>query len=332
LLEGVSIWPSELIRLAAASLSSYFLVKMTRDLRANAAQLGRRYELTGSRAQGIELAPRQWLRPFSWGISHRESHCDVARLWQEHLSLTDQRWNRIIPQAVVFFVLAVAIFGVLGSPGTPARGLVSLAVDRLVLAITVPLLFLLVFFVVDETRLLEAFISRLRQGESEWPPGLTALYQQQRSSGCVPDWLDIRLLAERTSVVGTLLYYPFIVIALMIVSRARIFDNWDFPPSLALIWGLSAALAVLSTIKLSIAAERARRVALDNLAGRLYRAKESGQVKEAEQIAMTIGEIENEQRGAFASWIHHPVLKAILVPSGGVGVYAMLEYAGQLLR
>jgi len=46
----------------------------------------------------------------------------------------------------------------------------------------------------------------------------------------------------------------------------------------------------------------------------------------AEQLRATIKEVESIDEGAFAPLSQHPLIGAILMPSGGVGVLSLLEY------
>jgi hypothetical protein len=41
------------------------------------------------------------------------------------------------------------------------------------------------------------------------------------------DWIDVRLLAEHTAAIGPLIVFPFILVALMVVARSQLFDNWQ---------------------------------------------------------------------------------------------------------
>ncbi len=142
------------------------------------------------------------------------------------------------------------------------------------------------------------------------------------------DWLDIRMIAQRTKIVGKLIYYPSIILAIMIVARLRLFDNWDFPVGIRISYGLGFVYVCACAIMLSTAAERARLLAVNNLKEKLLRVRGAGpqEAHIAEQIDLTIKEIESEREGAFTPWTQHPVLKAILFPSGGFGLVALLEY------
>ncbi len=337
--EGVSLWPTELLRLLAAGLSGYFLWIACRDLRENQDEVTKEFLLDGEGTVPARDAPvtpppgrREWIGLRHWAIHYEYTHAAATSLWQEHLQRTRYRWSRIVPQVVIFGLLGASLFGLFGffgRPYIPFRGNVSAWVDTVVMGAGVVALLLLIFFVVDAMRLFRAFIRRMTEGSTGWPAVLLVKQAMIRSPKCVSDWLDIRLIAKRTAVVSRLIYYPFIVLSLMIVARLRVFDNWDFPPPLLLIWGLSAGWAILSAILLSRAAEDARRAAIQSLRDTRYKLLQergSGWEEEAKQVDLTIEEIQSEREGAFADWTQHPVLKAILFPSGGIGLVAVLNY------
>ena len=48
--------------------------------------------------------------------------------------------------------------------------------------------------------------------------------------------------------------------------------------------------------------------------------------EKSEVLADLIHEVENERRGAFSLLSQHPLIAAVLLPSGGVGIWALLEY------
>jgi hypothetical protein len=147
------------------------------------------------------------------------------------------------------------------------------------------------------------------------------------------DYLDIDLVARRTKVVGGLIYYPFVIISLLILSRASIFDYWTWQPAFLLLIIMTVAIAMFSAIYLRRTAEVARQTALQNLHDLSIRRIAAGKGKK--QQAKTIREISNliehENRGAFAAISQNPLARALLLPSGSAGIWALLQYFPRLL-
>jgi hypothetical protein len=187
----------------------------------------------------------------------------------------------------------------------------------------------LIFFVVDATRLCYHFIVQLSQKPSQWPPETLEKFATKRGMSAHPDdlseWLDIRLIGERTQVVGRLIYYPFIVLLLMIVARSSLFDRWSLPWELILVFGLNAAYVIGCAVALRSEAKKARQRVLDMMNQKLSEALESGEDR-VERIRLLIEEVEANREGAFRPLSEEPAIGAILFLLGGSGGLVLLEY------
>jgi hypothetical protein len=139
------------------------------------------------------------------------------------------------------------------------------------------------------------------------------------------EWLDIQLIAERTKVVGEFIYYPFIVLFIMIVARNNFFDHFDWPISLLLIFGINTAYAFFCAFALRRSTEEARREELKRLEEKLVKARGAGDDQAAATIELTVEQIKAMDEGAFAPWSNQPFIQAILVPLGGSGLLTLAE-------
>ena len=140
------------------------------------------------------------------------------------------------------------------------------------------------------------------------------------------DLLDVRLIAQRTEVVGKFIYYPFIALFLMIVARHSYFDNWDLPLGLVMIFALSSTYAAVSAIMLRRAAESARHNVITRLQTRLISLKGEGKEAQAGQVELLMDEIQLISEGAFCPLTANPVFRAVALPSGGYGFLLFFEY------
>lgn len=312
--EGVSIWPSEAIRLIAALLGLYFLRKAHTNLVRSNNVLSKEFELVSvsSQAEPDQVdAVLHWRDYVAYGAGMR-------RAW------------RILPFGLAFLALAAILMGVFGWPHLPYRGDFSRWVHHVVGFSSIALLVLLIVYVVDAVWLCKRFIDRLAAKPTAWPRELLKKHESARNLDpyFLDDWLDIRFIARLTKAVGVLIYYPFIVLALMLIARDGYFDDWDFPVGLMAMYVLGVVCIVACAVLLRRAAEEARKKAVGNLKNKLFlvkgRGPKHGHV--ADQISLTIQEIEAEREGTFAPWAQHPVFGAVLFPSGGVGLIALLEY------
>lgn len=243
----------------------------------------------------------------------------------------------------------------LGWPSVPARGAWARYWDIFFVVCSIAGSLFLTFYVADVTLLNRRLIHYLTKGVTLWPEeafanlrGRWRLREQVVAeldpqdaaepteeippTELLVDYLDIDLIARRTDIVGGLIYYPLVVISLLIISRSGIFDHWTWPLPLLILLGFNAGYAVFSAVYLRRTAERARQSALQRLNDRLmaYTAAGHGDEKEAKTIRETANLIRAEDRGAFAAISQHPLAGALLLPSGSAGIWILLQYFPRL--
>lgn len=321
LLDGVSTWPTIALRALAAGLSLGLLVRAVALLRRSERDLTQAYRLEGPAAP----APRgAWLR---WMCAPRPAGpVDAAALWAEYRAAgaLRHRVRRVLLLALPFFAIAALLFRSLGAGVSPCRGAVNCTTDTLVLVAGVLALTALMLFVFDATRLCKSFIDKLAAGLTLWPADLLDARAREWNTAPVDlaDRLDIEFIAAHTAVVNRLIYYPFVALFLTVVARHRVFDNWDLPLALILVWGLLSATAVASALLLRRAAEQARAAALARLRRRLFALAGAGESDRppAEQVRLLIEEVAATREGAFASILNQPAVTATLL-----GLAAVLQ-------
>ena len=202
---------------------------------------------------------------------------------------------------------------------------------------------ILALYVADVTLLNRRLIQCLTGSVTDWPDkAVTGLRERWRLSQESPpdipstellvDYLNIDLIARRTGIVSGLIYYPFITTSLFILSRASLFDYWTWPLPILILVGLNAVYAAFSAIYLRRTAEDGRQRSLQRLNDRLiaYVASGEGPGKEAQTIRETADLIRAEKRGAFAAISQHPLLGALLLPSGSAGIWALFQFFPRL--
>jgi hypothetical protein len=142
------------------------------------------------------------------------------------------------------------------------------------------------------------------------------------------DWIDVRLLAEHTAAIGPLIVFPFILVALMVVARSQLFDNWQFGGSVLFVLVLYVLWAVGIAFLLNFGAEVARRRAVDRMEADLLwlQGAGAGASKLAGRFPTLIEQVRNMRKGAFAPFFEQPLVRAILVPLGGAGGIQLIEF------
>lgn len=200
----------------------------------------------------------------------------ARKLWAYYnwLGFFQHRLVRTCAVTFLYFVAGLLLAAWFGFPVRPYRGTINGLVDVSFLFGAVLCQIFLTFYVLDATRLCRVFIRNLTHAPTEWPDSL--LTETQRETGLprplLDDYLDIRLISERTAVIGKLIFYPFFIVFFSILCRSSYFDRWSWTPALIVLLSVNSLLALLSVLLLRNAAERARQKAIDNLRAQLIRA------------------------------------------------------------
>lgn len=338
LLAGISIWPTEFIRLAATLLGLALVFKAMRDLQKDTNDLVQEFGLEPPGRFQDEKRERIGIADFSLEDPTKTDAQDGEAIWKQYnlFGQPANRWRRCGAVMLAYFVFALALFLTLGVPFIPGRGPASFILDKVAVMATVVVLIVVTFYVMDATRLCTRLIELLSRYGATWPTEKTEQFQKSDKLWKLAneeqnEWTTIRFIARRTAAIGQMIYYPFLVLLLLIISRNYFFDAWHWPASLIIIQGFNVSFALFSAVHLRRTAERARQRALARLNERLSR--ELGSLAEgktnsnrAEQIRLVMRLIENNEDGAFAPLANHPIVGALAMPFGGASLMAALEY------
>lgn len=324
LFEGISLWPTEFLRFFSGMLSLYFLYFGYRKIQDSDKTLSRFF------------VPKPTPSPGKRSLAERRAgngRIDTVSLWKTYSQKSDpkRRFTRVILLGIVYFAFCGSIIHIFGRPFVPYRGDISFWVDKIVLFVfSVLPLIMLIFWVVDATKLSVWLISRISEKKTAWPEGPTRCFGRALNIDprYVNDCIDIRVIAEYSEVVGRLIYYPFLVFILILVSRSRCFDNWDMPLGLLIVILLGMTYAVYCAVILRRSAEKARRMAVKRLWVKQVHAKGQGDEAKhmAEQIGLMIESIRSIRQGAFLPFFQQPLVQALALFFGSGGSFLLLEY------
>jgi hypothetical protein len=336
---GISIWPSEMLRLIALLLAIHFLIKARVDLDSNEDTLKDRFQLPGLPREKWHWRKwhwrnwhwrNMWLGLHRWHKEHpdwikEDAEFTVKEAWTAYLR-RNQPWPRFVRVALlvaIYTLFAFGVFGLFPQPNVPARGDVALAADTWVLMPAVFGMIILTFYVVDAIRLNSNFIRIVTGGVTKWEP-LRSVGGERippLTQADLARYYDIAFVAERTEVVARLIWYPLIVLAVMIMARSSYFDNWTWPYSLLLILCLNALWAFGAAALLRRAAEQLRAEAISKLQS--LRVASYNNPDRRQTFGELIDEIRALKKGAFAPLSEQPFIRAIILPSGGLGLLAV---------
>ncbi len=349
---GVSIWPTGIIRLFAASLSISLLLRATGNMRRCQDELYKEYGLSQQDTLSKLKKPSffKWLNQeidlfFGWTLypgwkenieEKKDVYLDVDDLWKKYLYL-GMPWRRTIRIVIISIFLGLVFYFIrhffeleISSSRNLARGDIAQVAHRIITSISVLSQWILAIYVIDSTILFSQIARAFSYRLTMWPQNAIRKIAQKHTGitkNLATEYLEIRFLADITRVVGRLIIYPFAVVFLMIVSRSRLFEGWCWPSGLVMIYGSLLTLLLAAAIWLRTLVEQARRSTLKELT---YFRNQNSTNQSINSIDSVINLVENVQEGAFARWTQHPILRAVLYPFGGAGALYLLEYLGGL--
>jgi len=336
--DGASAWPSIAIIVFAALLSVHFIFKTCFDLRQNAVKLAEEFGLKATEREtrtllGWEIPPlKQAIATGSPGVeATTEEKIDIEALWQRYLR-RGRLWIRVLraaPMAGFYICALISILPLIGDfPTPPIRG--SSSFFPTLMFATVMIFLLLTFFVIDAILLHEGFLKQLTEKKSYWPD---ATFERHKYSvnprpdneNDLADYWDILLIAKRTEAVGNKIYYPFVILLLLIVARLKYFDNWTWTPALIVALSLHFSLALYAAWRLPAVAREYRDRVVERLRRRRRQALMAAQrIPEVSDIM--IEDVQSTHQGAFSYLWDQPAIRALLLPSGGIGLVTLLQY------
>ncbi|PYL26788.1 MAG: hypothetical protein DMF37_00800 [Verrucomicrobia bacterium] len=321
---GISIWPSEMLRLTALMLAIFFMLKASIDLRANARWIGGAFDF-----DPLPRTPFRW-RDLGLGLEHwqmdESGKISTEEAWYAYLC-RNKFWPRFIRIGVLFAlysVFTVTIFRLFPQPLPPARGELSLQFDTVVSILAATGMMILSFYVIDAIQVTRNFIHIFRRQATKWSPALIdrswhlspPLTEEELSR-----YHQIYLVAYRTQAVAPLIWYPLIVLTLLVIARSSLFDNWTWPASVILIYAIIAVWMLASAILLTQAARQLTKIALGDL--RLGRFRQRGAENKQQAFDELIADIRELKNSAFVPLTQQPFVRAIILPSGGLGLLAI---------
>jgi hypothetical protein len=353
--DGVSSWPPVFLRVWTTFLCAGFLIRGKIRLERNAKLLADEFGL--GRAYGRFPVRLRYLRRRKlWGVASisrwpsrnalmlrdrgssggrtagDRAEISATRLWRQYMFLGSFlcRTLRVAPRVIVFIVFGIATLRLLGPPSQPTRGDLAGVITLISLVCSVPLIVALTYYVVDATRLCEAFVSQLGRCPINWPPQTLARVAQDRAMRPedVRELLGVQVVALRTRAIGVLVVYPFVALVVMLSGRLPYFDALNFPRGLAIIAGAMVLHAIAAAFLLRHAAEFARGEAITAIEKRVLSAEGGAEAERHRgcQLERVLEAIRELREGAFAHLSHHPILAALLAAPGGIGLVALIDY------
>lgn len=336
---GISAWPAEALRLMAVLLTLYLILKACAMLTESTQDLRTRYfpgEIDTDTPRS-RRTPLDWLKSMFlfWKTTAvlttrqgGEAVVHPVQLWSEYRlsnSITARLSRSLVVAALLFFG-ASQLLHLLGDALSPVRGQDARQIDWWLDHLSLAALLWLAAFVVDMLWLNRVFIQWFSRGKSDWPPEIMRTHRKSRLHGDnLRDFIDLEMVADWTRDIGRLTFFPFYVLALLILARVSRFDAWSWPPALIIVYALVILLVILGAARVRGAAETLRGKALAEVQQRY-----SPLVDEPAATKL-LREINSLSRGAFVPFSEQPVMKALYWLLGALGVGGLWQALAQWL-
>jgi hypothetical protein len=353
LVAGMSIWPGLGLWLVAIVVAVYSILRSFEIVESSNLSLREDFGLTGAllsrRACRVDRPASFWRltlvpacveviwREFdpNGGVipGHKQAKVNVQTLWRWYLTAGSTRWR--LTRSLLFTIMSLLIMVIpvvlLDWPFAPYRGITSHVAYGAFGFLLAGLLLFVLFLVVDAIILSLRLVGVFIKYGTRWPKTAARRWNSGRRLAETEElsgWLEIEFIASLTEAIGRLLYLPALVLLLVIAGRFPYFDNWSFPPFVVLVYVACALLIVVCTLGLRFAARYARDAVLSELTAKLRSARFGAPKDEALAVSLThmAEDVRTTKRGAFQSLAESSVVHFLLIPSGGVGLLALLPY------
>jgi len=371
--QGVSMWPSVALRAIAGLMAVVLTNDAWKELSANIEDIEkRRLKIDANGAskaprfrietgRGEQGALRRFLEAFSYRLIDEEAENDkdkdvfVNDVWKtyiakERLKLVAVRVSFYVVMMLVLFFSLVSAYG---WPNTPWRGQHGATIYYAVTVPAVLTLLILVFLVFDSTLLCLRFVEVLRRHRTHWPDNTHLKFRKKLNveHPLLDDWIDLRFIALRTRCISKLIYYPFAIFALMIMSRSTAFAEFAVSPPVVVTQFVGFVALFGCAMALCFSAEKARKTTMTRLMEGIAAAKassgedqsksgnegsgrdsaasivgDSAPRASADQLESLLKLVDGLREGSFVPLSQQPPIRALLLPIGGLGWTALLDY------
>jgi hypothetical protein len=157
--------------------------------------------------------------------------------------------------------------------------------------------------------------------------GKSLVFNRELAQKIYEQFFKVRLAADATVDIATILPYPFIMLAILFISQTPIFDDWRWSMTQIIIMGLSLSAILASAFFLQRVASSIRKHALKTLDRLVLFPGKAVAAGANVPIAPSIralaeyvrNRIESVDSGAYRPFSKSPIVSAILIPATSIG-------------
>ncbi|MFO1438816.1 MAG: hypothetical protein U1F81_10930 [Verrucomicrobiaceae bacterium] len=332
---GISVWPTESVRMVAVLLSLHFVWKSVLILRESRQRIEERYfskfDDTEPAAQtATQGALTRFVNLFVW----RTEETNPRVLWNEYVrrSRPAVRIARSLVFLAGLLITGSQIISIIGGDIAPVRGPTA-RIDAIMDSLSFFALMLITAYVLDATWLGRSVAQRFAKAVTQWDQAREGLAGRGLNDAIIDRYLDLRVVGRLSADVMRLAFFPFYVLGLLIFCRIGRFDNWPWPPGLLIVYAAVAFLIVFFCGLVRKQAEAVRREALKAL--RMHEDKGDAIIPgkgSDNKLAAMRSEVENLREGALAPFAEQPAMKSVFWTLGAIGAGGLWQYVTALMR
>ena len=342
--QGVSMWPSIGLRVIAAILALCLIVDAWRELQKNQRKVQERFFLPTAQSWSAEAQDSgvisklfsktcRYINMIVYSLPHdkdRNATLNVGLLWKYYAikSKIGPSFLRIIFFVGIMFIMYLLLKFIFGSPNAPWRGVLYQVYDDVTVPLVLLLLFL-TFLVFDATLLCLRFVDVLRKNRTYWPSDTHRVFGEkfELQDLLLDEWIDLDFLALRTRCISRLIYFPFAIFALMIASRSTAFAEFALSWPIIITQVIGCVIIFGCAMMLCFSAEKARESTKNKLIKGMVAAKAADPSgRKPAQLETLLTLVDGLHEGSFVPLSQQPPIRALLLPLGGLGWTALLDY------
>jgi hypothetical protein len=345
-LEGVSIWPSQIIKLIALIFSTISVCACYASANTARVLLEKQFhfavEGTTTPSPGIRSAIKDFFRST---FAHERvdylgpnSQVDASKMWAHYCGRTTvvRRTCGALITTIVFWILTnLLLDAMFDSTRIPFRGEQVVLVNYDLRRWAYWVASFLMFLVIDKMHVCTKIVEALGRDEpTKWPVDayeeISALKPSPggdlTDEGAASRYLDIYFIGRVTAEFVKITPLPFIAFSLLLLSRWTYFGAWQAGPSVIAINVLMFGACILSAVTLRFAALRAKARALRRLGLHCANLRASGPAMRADALELLRNEVAENREGVYLPWHQQPFVSALLIPFGGTGGIQLIEF------
>jgi hypothetical protein len=342
--DGASHWGKQLLEMCLIPLIFTLLIRGQRKLNANSEKMRSKFGFRTEfkvliKCYAAEVRELPWTRKVKeWTympIGHLSNDRDKLPLLADTSQLESliarylyrgvwqRRWLRVSVETVVFILVLRFLewlgFSVFSGVPWVLTQVSRQGVEGWISFSCFTLMQILIFWVIDAILLTRAFMLDVARDSPEWPKDTLKRIHAELGlhSDIAPIWLNLRLIARRTSWVSGFIWYPSLVIAGMFAATFTFeYGRYRFDSN-PVTFVASVALIVAAVVALRQSAESWRSEVLQRLEHRrlaVLAAKPAAPDAVA-QLQVLVDLVTQLNDGAFAPYSDQPLVKAVLLPA-----------------